>query len=236
MSRSVPPPWRDPVPPFWLEPGAPPVTPVTTPFELSPDSCSWIATALGRSKLPPLTKQTIELAISVYKTHIRRPVTAGGNIAAINEALREADRLEKALSRFTDVRRSGVGAKTFQALSPSARELQVSIRKFRADASARKEELQRNGRLGAEHGPIAVLCGHIKFLHDAARGGPECAEKRKQLREFALSVFKAAGIPRRHYYEHPSRLDKFFPAKIQDDPSLAAKLRQDLSSVSAIEG
>jgi hypothetical protein len=124
MSRSVPPPWREPIPPFWLGPGAPPVTPTTTTFKLSPDSCSWIATALGLKELPPLTKQTIELAISVYKTHIRRSVTAGENIAAIDEALREADRLEKALSRFTDVRRSGVGDKTFRALSASARELQ----------------------------------------------------------------------------------------------------------------
>jgi hypothetical protein len=235
MSRSVPPPWRDPIPPFWLGPGAPPVTPTTTTFKLSPDDCTWIATALGLSKLPPLTKQTIELAISVYKIQ-RRPVTAGESIAAIDAVLRKAGRLEKPLSRFTDVRRSGVGAKTFHALNPRARELQVAIRNFISDALARKEDIVRKGRLGAEHGPIAVLCGRIKFLHDAAWDGPECAEKQKQLREFALSVFKAAGIPRSHYYEHPSRLDKFFPAKIQDDPSLAAELRQDISSVSAIKG
>ena len=234
MGKPVPPPWHDPVPPFWLGPGAPPVMPTTTPFGLSPEWCDLIASSLGLKKLPPLTKQTIELVISVYKMQSGLPtVTVGKNLAAIDEALEKLDAAKKALRPFTDVRHSGVGAKTVHALNPSACEVNASIRKFRIEAQARKEELRRCKRFRAEHGPFGELGGYIRFLHDIVRGSSKAGPKRKLLRTFAISVFEAAGIPWKDYFDHPSRMDKLLTPKIPDGPQtqiFTAKIRQEIET------
>jgi hypothetical protein len=204
------------------------------PFELSSDNRSEIAAALGLPDLPPLMIETIEAAIAVYKMQSGLPtVTVGGNVAAIDEALGKLDAAKKALRPFTDSRHSGVGRKTVLALNVSACEVNSSIRKFRIEAQARKEELRRYKRFRAEHGPLGGLGGYIRFLHDIVRGSSKAGPKRKLLRTFALAVLQAADIPCDDYRVHPSRMDKLFTPEIPDSPQtqlLTARLRQEIET------
>jgi hypothetical protein len=199
-------------------------------FELSADNRRDIAAALGLPGLPPPIVRTLEAGIARYKMQSRLPfVTVGKNVAAINEALEALDAAEKALRPFRDTSHSGVGSKTVHALNSSACEVHASIRKFRIEAQARREELRRYKRFGAEHGPLGGLCALVRFVFEIVQEAREAEPKKKLLRTFALAVLQAADIPCDDYHIHPSRMDKLFTPEIRDD-KFAAQLHKEIES------
>jgi hypothetical protein len=203
---------------------------ITKPFELSDDARGEIAAALGLPGLPPPIVRTLEAGIARYKMQSRLPfVTVGENVAAIDEALKTFDATEKALRPFWDASHSGVGSKTVHALNPSACEVLAAIRKFRIDAQARKEELRRYKRFGAEHGPLGGLCALVRFLFEIVQKAREAEPKNELLRTFARAVLEAADISCDDYHIHPSRMDKLFTPEIRDD-KFAAQLHQEIES------
>jgi hypothetical protein len=86
---------------------------------------------------------------------------------------------------FTDARHSGVGRKTVLALNAPACEVNASIRKFRIEAQARKEELRRYKRFGAEHGPLGGLCALVRRLFEIVQEARKAEPKKDLLRTFA---------------------------------------------------
>jgi hypothetical protein len=117
------------------------------------------------------------------------------------------------------------------ALNAPACEVNASIRKFRIEAQARKEELRRYKRFGAEHGPLGGLCALVRRLFEIVQEARKAEPKKDLLRTFARAVLEAAGIPCGDYYDHPSRMDKLFTPKMPDGPQtqlFTARLRQEI--------
>jgi len=180
---------------------------------------------------------TIETGVALYRTNSKRGiVSAGENIAAIDEALKAAKDLELALRPFTDGN-TGVGAETFHELKSSASCLWVAITAFNAKASHRKRELRKLGRLGAEHGPLGALCAWLRLLFKVAEEGRHdglSRNSKKRLRAFALAVFEASGIPCEDYHCHPARLDKLFGLPEANDSqtqSFVEQLRREIGEL-----
>jgi hypothetical protein len=228
MTKVLPPPRVCPLPPDLINPcGA--TGPAYLAPPLSPEGRREIAAALGMPSLPPLLARQLEGGIARYRVQSRLPlVTAGQSIAAIDEALEALDAAEKSLCRFTDTVRSGVGMRTVGALNPSACEIVASIRKFRHESAARKDELRKLPRLGEAHGALGWLGSLVRFVFEAVHKADEDDETaalahKKQLRKFTLRVFEAAGIRCGRFRWHRSRLDKFLGPVIPE-PSLAAEI------------
>ena len=225
MPRAVPPASRTPTTP--------------EPFFLSDADRSKIATTLGLPKLPPLMLQMIEAGVARYRTQSERGiVSAGENIAAIDEALKAAKHLERALRPFTDGN-TGVGEKTFHELKPSASGLWVAITVFNAKASHRKGELRRLGRLGVEHGPLGQLCALLHLLFKVAEEGRhDGGNSKSRLRTFALAVFEASDIPCEDYHFHPARMDSLFGPPVLDDlqTQFVEQLRREIEELFAERG
>jgi hypothetical protein len=194
---------------------------------LPDDARSEIAKTLGLPKLPPRIVYLIEEGVSRYRARLKvGPVSAGENIAAIDEALGLADKLEKSLSRFTDAH-SGIGEKTAHALNQPATDAVIAIKVFCANAQARKGELRDLGRLGPESGPLGGLCAWLKLTFETVqRSTGRDLNGKTQLRVFARAVFKAAGIPCEKYYCHPHRMDKLFRLTVPDGNETREFIRQ----------
>jgi hypothetical protein len=179
--------------------------------------------------------QCIEHGIALYKTLSSLPTAAvGQNIAAIDEALKAADKFEKTLRRFTDTWRSGVGASTFHNLYPYAGICLVAMNEFRAVARVGKKELRQTGRRGPEHGPLGALGRWLRLVFDVTeevkQANPE--NKVERLRAFGRAVFEVADIPCHDYYAHPSRMDPLFNGRVPDGLMRPpAELRQEIAQM-----
>jgi hypothetical protein len=204
-------------------------------FNLSDDGCSKIASTLGLPWLPPSIVQTLEVRIGLYKMQSDLPfVTVGENIAAIDGALIVLDKAQKALRHFTDVNRSGVGSKTVHALNPSACEVLASFGNFRAEAQARKKELEEIKRFGVEHGPLGTLCAWVRVIFETVQEAKKARAKKTQLRTFARAVLHAAGIPCDTYCEKPRRMDRLFTPIVPDTvqtQQYITRLRQEIQEL-----
>jgi hypothetical protein len=206
------------------------------PFCLSNEDHKKIASILGLPRLPHSVVLCIEHGIALYKTLSSLPhqATIGENIAAIDEALKAADKFEKTLRRFTDTERSGAGAGTFHNLYPYAGICLVAVNEFRAVARVGKKELRQTGRLGSEHGPLGALGRWLRLVFDVTeevkQANPE--NKVERLRAFGRAVFEVADIPCHDYYAHPSRMDPLFNGRVPDGRMRPpAELRQEIAQM-----
>jgi hypothetical protein len=180
--------------------------------------------------------QCIEHGIALYKTVSSLPhhATIGENIAAIDEALKAADKFETTLRRFTDTERSGVGAGTFHNLYPYAGICLVAMNEFRAAAEVQEKKLRQTGRLGPEHGPLGALGRWLRLVFDATEEVKQSSPKNKveRLRAFGRAVFEVANIPCHDYYAHPSRMDPLFNGRVPDGLMRPpAELRQEIAQM-----
>jgi hypothetical protein len=193
-----------------------PLTP--EPFRLADAARSAIANVLGLPELGPVMLNFIEMSIARCKAQSKfSTVSKGENIAAIEEALNHANKLEKSLLRFTDEHGS-VGEKTLHRLNPSAIAVLVALNKFRDNAKARRKELKSIKLFNVADGPLGPLCAVLKLSFETVQlaKGLNPNEKGK-LRNFTRAVLEAAGTPCEDYYEHPRRMDKLFRLPVSDD-------------------
>jgi hypothetical protein len=175
----------------------------------------------------------IEHGIALYKILSPFPViTKGQNIAAIDEALKAADKFETTLRRFTDIE-SGVGAGVFHFLNPFASVCLAAMRVFCDAGQVKKKELRQTGRL-PKHIYLGGLCAWLRLVFDATeevkRNDP--ATKIQRLRALARTVFEVADIPCHDYYDHPSRMDPLFNCPLPDGRLRPpAELRQEIAQM-----
>lgn len=204
------------------------------PFCLSTEDREKIASVLGLPGLPPSAVLCIEHGIALYKMLSSLPAkTVGQNIAAIDEALKGADKFETALRRFADIE-SGVGAGTFQFLNPFASICLVAMNDFRVAAQAKKQELRQVRRL--RPAPLGGLCAWLRLPFDATEEVKQnnSGNKVERLRAFGRAVFEVADIPCHDYYAHPSRMDQLFTCPLPDGlqrPPSPAELRQEIAQM-----